>query len=130
MQYGMRQTATPGDIGFDPQLQISPFALFRALKEGRAPVLVDMRLVPGPLSFLGAVRFQDPAWEPTDETEVVLFDDDGEAVTVLVRELQRRGFPRMRALFGGLRLYDFSLDPAVVGEERFLSGCPEREASS
>jgi hypothetical protein len=113
------------DILFDPQLQISPFALFRALKEGRAPVLVDARMAPGPLSFLGAVRFEDPAWEPTDETEVVLFDDDGEAVTVLVRELQRRGFPRMRALFGGLRLYDFSLDPAVVGDERFLSGSLE-----
>jgi hypothetical protein len=126
----MRQTATPRDISFDPQLQISPFALFRALKEGRAPVLVEVRMVPGPLSFLGAVRFEDPAFEPTDETEVVLFDDDGEAVTVLARELQRRGFPRIRALFGGLRLYDFALDPAVVGDERFLSGSVESDSSS
>jgi hypothetical protein len=34
--------------------------------------------------------------------------------------MQAAGWPRVRALFGGLDLYEFSLDPEVVGEETFL----------
>jgi hypothetical protein len=125
IQHGMRQKPTDGDIRFYPKLQITPFALFRALREGRAPALVDVRMIPGLLSFRGAIQFWDPEWDPPDEMEAVLFDDDGETAISLALELQKGGFPRMRALFGGLALYDFALDPAVVGEERFL-----RDASS
>jgi len=100
----------------DPQMEISPFALFRALKEGRPLLLVDVRPVPGALTLEGAVPWPGPEWVPPADRDVVLFDGDG----ALAREAARR-YPRARALFGGLELYDFSLDPAVVGEERFLS---------
>ncbi|HEX4495335.1 MAG TPA: hypothetical protein VIE43_06690 [Thermoanaerobaculia bacterium] len=126
----MRQNPRQGDIRFYPRLQISPFALFRAFKEGRAPVLVDVRMVPGLSSFPRAIQFWDPEWDPPEELEAVLFDDDGEEATALALELQKAGFPRMRALFGGLKLYDFALDPGVVGEERFLRDYRESDSSS
>lgn len=102
-------------LQFDPQAEVSPFALFRALKEGRPPLLVDARPAPGALTLTGAIPWPGPEWTPPDG-EVVLFDDDG----ALAPEIARR-YPGVRSLFGGLALYDFSLDPAVVGEERFLS---------
>jgi len=126
----MRRNPTEGDIHFNPRLEISPFALFRAFKDGRSPELVDVRLVRGPSSFLGAILFADPDWIVREETEVVLFDDDGEYAIAMTHVLQAAGFPRVRALFGGLTLYDFALDPAVVGEERFLSGPLESDPSS
>lgn len=104
-------------LQFDPQVEVSPFALFRALKEGRSPLLVDVRSAPGALSLAGAIPWPGPEWIPPDG-EVVLFDDDG----TFAGEIARR-YPGTRSLFGGLELYDFSLDPAVVGEERFLSNC-------
>ena len=61
---------------------------------------------------------------------MVLFDDDGAGSIEIARRLQTAGFLQVRSLFGGLALYDFSLDPVVVGGERFLSGCLESEASS
>jgi 3-mercaptopyruvate sulfurtransferase SseA len=51
---------------------------------------------------------------------VVLFDEDGAAALESARRLQAAGHPRVRALFGGLALWDFSLDPQVVGEETYL----------
>jgi hypothetical protein len=109
-------------IPFDPRLEISPFALFRAMREGRSPQLVDARPVPGASSFAGAVPWPGADWIPPD-ADVVLFDDhgaDGALAREAARRLQEEGYARVRALFGGLALYDFALDPAVVGEERFL----------
>ena len=54
----------------------------------------------------------------------MLFDVDGTIAPGIARRLQTVGFPRVRSLFGGLELYDFSLDPEVVGDERFLNGRP------
>jgi hypothetical protein len=116
----MRRKLPPRDIRFDPEVEISPYALFRRFKEGRAPVLIDMRAVPGQRSFLGAIPWLGPEWTPPEDSEVVLFDDDGADSIEISRGLQAAGFPWVRSLFGGLELYDFSLDPAVVGEERFL----------
>jgi hypothetical protein len=106
-------------IRFDPQLEISPFALFRALTEGRRPLLIDARTMPGAPSFAGAAPWPGADWSPPD-ADVVLFDDDGSLAGEAARRLQGEGHARVRALFGGLALYDFALDPAVVGAERFL----------
>jgi hypothetical protein len=54
----------------------------------------------------------------------VLFDDDGNTAVALARELQAAGHARVRALFGGLELYAFALDPEVVGAETFLIAVP------
>ena len=35
-------------------------------------------------------------------------------------ELHGAGYERVKMLFGGLELYEFSLDPEVVGSETFL----------
>jgi len=109
-------------IPFDPRLDISPFALFRRMTEGNPPRLVDARPVPGASSLASAVPWPGADWSPPD-ADVVLFDDHG-ANGALAREAARRlqgeGYARVRALFGGLELYDFALDPAVVGTERFL----------
>jgi hypothetical protein len=34
--------------------------------------------------------------------------------------MQAAGWPRVKALFGGLQLYEFALDPEVVGAETYL----------
>jgi hypothetical protein len=109
-------------IPFDPRLEISPFALFRRMTEGNAPHLFDVRPVPGALSFAGAVR-PGMGWSLPD-MDVVLFDDYGPLAREAARWLRGEGNRRVRALFGGLILYDFALDPAVVGEERFLVRLP------
>lgn len=109
----------PSDVRIDLRLEISPFALFRALKEGRPLLLVDMRPEPKGLTLAGSISSPGPEWVPPTDREVILFDQDG----TLAREAARR-YPGVRSLFGGLDLYDFSLDPAVVGEERFLGNCP------
>ncbi len=107
-------------IQFDPRLEISPFALFRRLRESRAPRLVDLRPEPGDWTLRGAEP-GDEGWRPEGaDDEAVLFDDDGTAAVERADRLQRQGFPRVKALFGGLELYRFSLDPRVVGEETFL----------
>jgi len=110
----------PSLLRFDPRTDVSPFALFRALKEGRPPRLVDARPAPGPLTLAGAIPWPGPEWTPPAGEDVVLFDEDGEPSLDLARHLQAAGFPRVRALFGGLALYDFALDPEVVGAETFL----------
>lgn len=107
-------------IQFDPRLEISPFALFRRLREKRAPRLVDLRTDRGGWTLRGAERGGEE-WRPeSPEQEVVLFDEDGDHAVTRADLLQREGFARVKALFGGLRLYRFSLDPRVVGEETFL----------
>jgi len=111
--------ATPV-VQFDPQLEISPFALFRRIKDGDPPLLVDVRSAPGPLSLRGAIPYPGPEWSPPADRDVVLFDDDGAAAVDGARHMQAAGWPRVKALFGGLDLYEFSLDPEVVGAETFL----------
>lgn len=114
-----REDRTP-IVQFDPTLEISPFALFRRLKEGRAPLLVDVRADPSGRTLAGAIPYPGDDWQPEPDAEVLLFDDDGAQAIEIVRRLQSAGHPRARMLFGGLDLYQFSLDPEIVGEETFL----------
>jgi hypothetical protein len=107
-------------VQFDPQLEVSPFILFRRMKEGRPPLLVDVRSQPGGLTLAGAIPYPGPEWSPPADEDVVLFDDDGTLAIDGARHMQAAGWPRVKALFGGLELYEFSLDPEVVGEETFL----------
>jgi len=114
-------------VQFDPTVEVSPFMVFRRLKAGKAPRLVDVR--PGPpddptdgRSLAGAERMPDESWTPTEmDEEVVLFDANGTRAVDVVRRLQQNGYPRVRALFGGLDLYEFSLDPEIVGTGTFLT---------
>jgi rhodanese-related sulfurtransferase len=115
-------------VQFDPTVEISPFALFRRLSENRDVLLVDVRpsepasgqAAGTPRSLVGAVVWEGDSWSPPEDREIVLFDDDGSEAVAVAGRLIERGFPRVRALFGGLDLYEFSLDPQVVGEATFL----------
>jgi hypothetical protein len=107
-------------IHFDPQLEVSPFAVFRRLREGHPPLLIDMRPHPAGLTLRSALPYPDPQWAPPSDQDVVLFDGDGSVAIDGARRMQAAGYPRVRALFGGLELWDFSLDPEVVGEDIYL----------
>ena len=107
-------------VEFDPQLEMSPFTLFRRLNEGKPLLLVDMRPQPRGMTLLGAQSLPGPDWVPPEGKDVLLFDDDGTAAVVAAQALQASGHHAVRALFGGLQLYEFSLDPEVVGQETFL----------
>ena len=107
-------------VQFDPQLEVSPFALFRRLKDGDPPLLVDVRPQPGTLTIRGAIPYPGPDWSPPRDRDVVLVDDDGSLALEGARHMQAAGWPRVKALFGGLELWEFALDPQVVGEETFL----------
>lgn len=120
----VRNDPEPGLPPFEPELHISPFRLFRWLQETRecwaeAPVLLDVsgERRPGP-RLRDARPFRD-AHLPKDR-DVVLVDRDGVEAAARARRLREAGHRRVRALWGGLELYDFALDPAVVGAERFL----------
>jgi rhodanese-related sulfurtransferase len=116
--------ATP-IVQFDPQLEVSPFAVFRRLREGGGLLLVDVRPEPGPLGLAGAFPYPGPEWAPPADQDVVLFDDDGTVALDGARHMQAAGYPRVKALFGGIELWEFSLDPEVVGEETYLVRRPE-----
>ncbi len=107
-------------VQFDPTLEISPFALFRLLRDGQAPVLIDARAQPAGVGLAGALPRPDADWQPPEGERVVVFDDDGSEAEPLVRRLTAEGFHQVRMLFGGLELYAFALDPQVVGEETYL----------
>ena len=107
-------------VEFDPQLEITPFTLFRRLREGQDLLLVDVRPEPSGLTLLGAIQLPDPDWQPAKDQNVLLFDDDGTTAVAMTQRLQAQGHSAVRALFGGLLLYEFSLDPDVVGEGTFL----------
>lgn len=107
-------------VEFDPRLEISPFTLFRRLQAGDGLLLVDVRSEPRGRTLRGAIRPTGPEWEPPIDQAVLLFDDDGTSSVAMTQELQARGHEFVRALFGGLQLYEFSLDPDVVGQETFL----------
>jgi len=107
-------------IDLDPEAEVVPQELLHELRGGRPPLLVDVRPGGGSPSFAGAVAWPGDAWEPPADRETVLFDGDGSRARQMAGELRRRGHSRVRSLYGGIRLYDFALDPRVVGEERFL----------
>jgi hypothetical protein len=107
-------------VQFDPQLEVAPYTVFRRLKEGDPPLIVDVRPVISRLALMGARALPAQDWTPPPEMEVVLIDDDGSLAVGIARRLQAAGFPLVRALFGGLQLYEFSLDPAIVGSETYL----------
>ena len=107
-------------VQFDPVLEVSPFVLFRRIKEGEAPLLVDVRPEPGRLTLQGAIPYPGPDWSPPQDRDVVLFDEDGSIAIDGARHMQSAGYPRVKALFGGLELYEFSLDPEVIGQETYL----------
>ncbi len=111
--------ATPV-VQFDQRLEVSPYAVFRRLRDGDPPLLVDVRPETGPLTLQGAIPYPGPDWSPPDDRDVVLFDDDGSIAIEGARHMQQSGLPRVRALFGGLQLYEFALDPEVVGAETYL----------
>ena len=120
MPFHLRQDGKPV-VAFDPRLEISPFALFRRLDEGERLLLVDVR--PGGdhrRTLKGAIRHEDDEWRPPADVDVVLFDDVGDLAVKWAARLIEAGHPRVRALFGGLDLYEFSLDPQVVGAETYL----------
>jgi len=110
-------------IRFEPELDCSPYELYRRLREGTAPRLVDLREAPAVTlrgARTGTVR-EVAGWRAGRETgETVLLDDDGVRARQIARTLRARGVHGVRALFGGLRLYDHALDPRVVGDERYL----------
>ena len=108
-------------VQFDPLLEVSPFALFRRLREGSPPLLVDVRQQPSGRGLEGAIAYPGEAWNPPEDRDVVLFDDDGCEALPLVRRLHGAGHERVKMLFGGLDLYEFSLDPRVVGERTYLT---------
>ncbi len=109
-------------VQFDANLEISPFALLRGLRSDRPPILVDGRPQPrGQRTLAGALPYPGKEWTPPGKDEaVVVFDDQGGEALKMVLELRKRGYPRVRLLFGGLALYEFSLDPEITGQETFL----------
>jgi hypothetical protein len=115
----------PPVVDLDSTVHVSPYALFRWLRSRRSLILVDVRPSGkrrGRLSLVDAVPHPERGWlDLPPHRDVVLFDDDGDRATHLARRYRQQGHLRVRSLFGGLSLYDFALDPQVVGSERHLS---------
>src|SRR4029077_5460416 len=80
-------------VQFDPQLEVPPYTIFRRLKEGDPPLLIDVRPVGGRLALMGARGLPGPDWTPPPELDVVLVDDDGATAVEIARRLQAAGFP-------------------------------------
>ena len=112
-------------VQFDPQLEISPFKLFRDLRDGRVPMIIDVRKGTPDKTIRGAQPEPSADWNPEANQNVVLIDDDGSLSVPRAQEYHNRGFGRVRALFGGIDLYEFSLDPEVLGEDTFLDINPK-----
>jgi hypothetical protein len=120
MPFHLRGDGKPVVV-FEPRLEISAFTLFRRLKEGREMLLIDVRPeARDGRSLQGAQPLPAGDWRPPEGLDVVLFDDDGSTAVELAERLIAGGHQRVRALFGGLDLYEFSLDPRVVGSETYL----------
>lgn len=107
-------------VAFEPDVEISPFTLFKRLQKGHDLLLVDVRREPGGRRLQGSLARPGEDWEPPADREVVLYDDDGDEAVRIARAWQQRGHPRVKALFGGLELWAFALDPAIVGEQTWL----------
>jgi hypothetical protein len=100
---------------FEEGLHVSPYELFRRLANGERPPMVDLRAIGR--SLVGATRGESGgAFAPG----TILIDRDGLAATEAARRDRAEGRDT-RALYGGIELWDFALDPLVVGEQRFLS---------
>lgn len=119
MPVGTRDDGKPV-VEFDPRLEISPFTLFRRLDEGRPVLLIDVRTAGPGKTLRGSQPLPSGDWQPPADRDVVLFDNDGSAALKLAARFQAVGHSRVRALFGGLELYEFSLDPEVVGADTYL----------
>ena len=116
-------------VQFDPRIEMSPFLLYRRLREARAPRLVDVRARPSARTLRGAERVSGDGWRPESDEEILLFDEDGSEALGWVERLHAEGFERVKMLFGGLELYEFALSPDVVGDDTHLeAGEPEDAA--
>ena len=111
-------------VQFDARLEISPFLVFRRLREGKRVALVDVRKEPKGYTLEGSEPFTAEFEPPTDGI-TVLFDDDGTLAIDVAEAFQERGHAQVKALFGGLELWKFSLDPNVVGEHTYLIEIPD-----
>jgi hypothetical protein len=113
-------------VQFDARLEISPFLVFRRLREGKPVTLVDVRKEPKGHTLEGSEPLT-AEFEPPPGHTTVLFDDDGTLAIDIAEAFQERGHAQVKALFGGLELWKFSLDPNVVGEHTYLVTVPDRE---
>lgn len=111
-------------VQFDPTLEVSPFQLLQRLTAAHPPLLVDVRHGEVERTLAGAVRWPGETWVPPEDTDTVLFDEDGSRALELASRLQSQGHERVRALFGGLELYAFCLDPEIVGSDTRLRTGP------
>lgn len=107
-------------VRFDVGLEVSPFDLLQRIDSSAPPVLVDVREGDLELTLEGAMRWPGAAWAPPTDTDTVLFDDDGSRAVAIAAELRQKGHERVRALFGGIELYAFCLDPEIVGVDTHL----------
>lgn len=107
-------------VQFDVALEVSPFDLLQRIDSSAPPVLVDVREGDPELTLEGATRWQGAGWAPPADTDTVLFDDDGSRSVAIAAELRQQGHERVRALFGGIELYAFCLDPEIVGVDTHL----------
>ena len=112
-------------IQFDAKREISPFLVFRRLREGKPVALVDVRKEPKGYTLEGSEPLT-AEFEPPPDHMTVMFDDDGTVAMDVAEAFQERGHAQVKALFGGLELWKFSLDPNVVGEHTYLIELPER----
>ncbi len=107
-------------VEFDLRLEVSAFIVFRRLRDGRIPtILVDVRAHPSAYSLEGAIALSVD-FKPPEDKQVVLFDDDGSEAIPLAERFCEAGYTNVKALFGGLELWKFSLDPEIVGQETYL----------
>ena len=113
-------------VQFDAKREISPFLVFRRLREGKPVALVDVRNEPKGYTLEGS-QLLSADFEPPKDYMTVMFDDDGTLAIDVADHFQDRGHMHVKALFGGLELWKFSLDPNVVGEHTYLIEIPEKE---
>jgi hypothetical protein len=108
-------------VRVDPTIEISPFELFEQLRDPDArPLLVDLRPPPRDWTLRGAIRRSPEEFEAPHDRDAVVFDEDGRIAPELVRRLRNEGQTRVWALFGGLDLYRFCLDPEIVETDTLL----------
>lgn len=112
-------------VAFEPDAEISPFTLFKRLQKGHDLLLVDVRRRPAGRRLRNALPWPGEDWQPPADREVVLYDEDGDEAVRIARAYQQRGHARVKALFGGLELWSFALDPEIVGEETYLVAADE-----
>jgi hypothetical protein len=110
-------------IQFDAKREISPFLVFRRLREGKPVTLIDVRKEPKGYTLEGSEPLT-AEFEPAPDHMTVMFDDDGTLAIDVAEAFQERGHAQVKALFGGLELWKFSLDPNVVGEHTYLIELP------